>query len=75
MYKNFRERGIPRLLRLPQGGAVFDFRGAVAVLTVPHRDIPYSGLTTRTTISWPDARHNPGTLHGMQYELVLTSVK
>ena len=41
MYKNFRERGIPRLLRLPQGGAVFDFRGAVAVLTVPHRDIPY----------------------------------
>ena len=42
MYKNFRERGIPRLLRLPQGGAVFDFRGAVAVLTVPHRDIPYT---------------------------------
>jgi len=39
MYKNFRECGIPRLLRLPQGGAVFDFRGA----------LPYR---TATFLSW-----------------------
>jgi len=38
--QKFRECGIPRLLRLPQGGVVFDFRGAVAVLTIPHHNIP-----------------------------------
>jgi len=45
------------------------------VYSTHRRSRARSGLTTRTTISWPDARNNPGTLHGMQYELVLTSVK